>query len=120
MSLESRKAMMLSFAGEDAANGTFFSFSDDINVDELLEIMEIMNVQEKERFFEKLLIVVSTAITNICVMNEDDDDDCLVPMSVDNEQHITDIISNLKKVVTMLVKMSTNSHGNDPNVVQIV
>ena len=119
MSLESRKAMMLSFAGEDAANG-FFSFSDDINVDELLEIMEIMNVQEKERFFEKLLIVVSTAITNICVMNEDDDDDCLVPMSVDNEQHITDIISNLKKVVTMLVKMSTNSHGNDPNVVQIV
>ena len=109
---------MLASTSADAANGTLFSFSEDVIFDE--EILEILDLQEKETFFENLFLVVSNSITSICVNNgeDDDDDDCLVTMSDDH--HITDVISSLKKVATMLLKMSHNTHSNDPNVVQIV
>ena len=111
---------MLASACADAANGTFFSFSEDVNVDEMMEVLEMMDQREKETFFEKLFLVVSNSITNICVNSEDDDDDCLVTMSVDNDHLITDIICSLKKVATMLFKMSCNSPSTDHNIVQTV
>jgi hypothetical protein len=108
-------------AKNENINDDMSLLSDAFLVDADDALLDFLDENETNVFFERLEEIVSNAISNLCSADGGDDGDSgSSAMFSYDDATVADAVNTLKRVVTILMKVSHNVRINNPFAVRVV